>query len=71
MTKGNGTTLALISKDVDYIKRDVMEIKAKLEADYVTREEYEPIKKIVYGMVSIILTAVFVALVGLVIVKLR
>jgi hypothetical protein len=70
MPKNNEkTTLALISKDIDYIKRDVAEIKTKLEADYVTQEEFSPVKKIVYGLVSIILVAVAGALIGLVVLR--
>ena len=52
--------------DVDYIKRDVAEIKRVMEANYVTQDQFEPIKRIVYGLVSVILTAVVVAVVALV-----
>jgi hypothetical protein len=58
-----------IVKDVGYIKNEVTEINRKLEADYITRQEFDPIKKVVYGMVSLILIAVVGALVGLVIMR--
>lgn len=63
------TSLALIAQDIKYIQRDVMDIKSKIENDYVTREEFDPIKKIIYGLVTLILTAVVGALVGLVVLK--
>ena len=62
-------TLVQIKTDLDYIKRDIAEIKATIRADYVTREEFSPIKNIVYGLVGIILTSVIGALVALVIQK--
>ena len=63
------TNIDVIANDISYIKRDVAEIKTKLEADYVTRQEFEPIKKIVYGMITIILTGVLGAILTLVIIR--
>jgi len=63
----NTQNIDVIATKIDYIQRDVADIKRKLEADYVTREEFEPIKKIVYGMVSVILLAVIGALVAVVV----
>ena len=60
-------TLATLKTDLEYIKRDISEIKSSLRADYVTREEFSPIKSIVYGLVGIVLTSVIGALVALVI----
>lgn len=60
-------TIALIKKDVEYIRKDVVDIKNAMASDYITRLEFDPIKKIVYGLVGLILTAVMGALVGLVI----
>lgn len=70
MTKSKDhTDLAVIANDISYIKADITEIKRKLDADYVTREEFDPIKKIVYGIVSLVLTSVVIALITLVINK--
>ena len=63
------TQIAVIANDIAHIKSDVAEVKKKLEADYATKAELEPIKKIVYGMVAIILTGVVGALLTLVINK--
>lgn len=69
MTKSSGINIDVIANDISYIKRDVIEIKTRMENNYVTREEFEPIKKIVYGLVSLILVTVVVAVLALVIIK--
>ena len=61
--------LAILVNDIKYIKEEVSVIRTKMEADYVTRTEFEPIRKIVYGMVSLILVAVVGALISLVVMK--
>jgi len=63
------TQIAVMVESIGTIKRDVSEIKEKLESHYVTKEEFDPIKKVVYGMVSLILVAVIGALLALVIIK--
>ena len=65
--------LAVIANDITYIKKEVSVISEKLEQDYVTRVEFnskfDPIQKIIYGLVGLILTAVVGALVSLVVLK--
>lgn len=63
--RGNDS-IAVIANDISYIKSDISDIKSKLEKDYVTRPELDPIKKIVYGLVGLILTGVVGALLALV-----
>lgn len=58
--------IALIRQTVSYIKDDVVDIKNKMENDYVTRVEFEIVQRLVYGVVGLILTSVVVALVSLV-----
>ena len=67
--KSDEVRLALMSNNIEHIKSRVEKIDEKLEEDYVTHVEFEPIKKIVYGLVSLILVAVVGAVIGLVIVK--
>ena len=50
-----------------YLRRDVKEIKAKLEKDYITKQEFDPVKKIVFGLVSLILLTVMGAFLSLII----
>ncbi len=59
--------LAVIQNDLTYIKEKMNAIDNKVSSGYVSKEEFEPIKKIVYGVVSLILIAVVGALVALVI----
>lgn len=40
------------------IKDELDTFKRQLEQDYVRREEFEPVKKIIYGLVGAILIAV-------------
>lgn len=67
MPQSNDTKVALIQNDVTYIKEKLNAVDQKLSTHYVTKEEFEPIKKIVYGVVSLILVAVVGALVALVV----
>jgi len=61
--------LAVIQNDLSYIKKEIGEIKGLVQEQYVTKNEFEPIKKIVYGMIGLILIAVVGALLALVIKK--
>ena len=61
--------LAVISTKVDYISQAVGEIKHQLESEYITKAEFAPIQKIVYGMVGLILVGVIGALLTLVLRK--
>jgi len=56
-----------IDVTLDYIQRDIADIKKKLDNHYVTQEEFKPIKMIVYGMVAFILIAVLGSVIYLVI----
>lgn len=57
----------VIKNDIGYIKDDIKEIKSQINSNYVTKDQFEPVRRLVYGMVGIILTAVIVALVALVV----
>ena len=61
------TKLALLQNDITYIKEKLNAVDSKVSSHYVSKEEFDPIKKIVYGMVSLILIAVVGALLALVI----
>ena len=65
----NETSLALMAQKITFIDENVKDIKTKLEADYVTKDQFEPIKRIVWGLVGLILTAVVVSLMALIINK--
>jgi hypothetical protein len=71
MTKGSGvdTKLAVVVEKVSNIEQKITKMESKLDAEYVTRGEMNArvallennisiLQKIVYGVVSLILTAV-------------
>jgi hypothetical protein len=45
----------------------IEEIKLQLRNTYVTQDEFEPIKRIAYGLVGTVLLSVFVALITVVV----
>lgn len=70
-TLANAATTAqnVVNIDLNYIKKDMTEIKLMLESKYVTKEAFSPVKMIAYGMVGAILLAVIGALLSLIIAK--
>lgn len=56
-----------ISTELKYIRRDLDAINRKLDNNYVTKSDFAPVKSIVYGMVGLMLTAIVVALLGIII----
>lgn len=64
-----GIQLAVIATDISYIKSDVTDIKRQIESNYVSKTEFDPIKRLVYGLVTLILVAVVGAVVSLVMKK--
>ena len=58
--------LKIIQKDIEYIKARTEEINKKLENNYVTHIEFEPVKRTVYGFIGLVVTIVVTALVYLV-----
>lgn len=67
MAQSDETKLELISQDLGYIKRDLADIKQLQQHNYVSKDEFEPVKKIVYGLVGLTLVAVVGALISLVV----
>lgn len=53
-----GERMAVMKTDIEYIKKEVTKISKKLSREYVTKVEFEPIRKIVYGLIALILTAI-------------
>lgn len=55
-----------IDVKLEFILKELDEIKAQLEKKYVSQSEFAPVKNIAYGMVGLILTAVVGALLTLI-----
>jgi len=62
-------TIMGIAKDVEYIKVEIARISERQERCYVTKEEFDPVKKLAYGAAGLLLTGILLALFALVIVK--
>jgi hypothetical protein len=65
--KKNSENIEVMVTKLEYIQEDVRDIKHRLEGNYVTKEAFEPVRRIVYGMISVILLSVVGALVALVV----
>jgi hypothetical protein len=63
------TKVAVLVNKVDYMSHTLDRVESKVTTGYVSKEEFEPIKRIVYGLVGLILVAVVGALLSLVVVK--
>lgn len=61
------TTIALVNQKVDFLLKEVEEIKLKLEQQYVSQDQFLPVRNVVYGLVTLILVGVVGALIALVI----
>jgi ABC-type phosphate transport system permease subunit len=56
-----------MANDLEYLKSSVDRIDQKLSSGYVTKEEFDPVKRTVYGLITLVLVAVVGALLALVI----
>lgn len=63
------TQIARIDERTVRMAQDMADVKTTLQQDYVTQDQFEPVKKLVYGLVSLILITVVGAILALVIVK--
>jgi hypothetical protein len=63
------TRIPLICQDIRGIHKTLEEIRVTLDSKIVTRDQFSPIQKIVYGGVGLILTSVVGALLALVIMQ--
>ena len=68
MSEEHQVELAVMANKIDHIESNVRDIKEALQEKYVTQDQFEPIKRIVYGMVAIVLTGVIGAIIGLVLI---
>ena len=55
--------------DILYIKKDLEEIKTRLDSKYVSTEAFDPVKRLVYGLVALMLSSVVMSIIMLVVVK--
>lgn len=63
------TNIKIMANDLGYVRQDVAEIKVKLESHYVTKDQFEPVKKIVYGLIGVLGVATLGAIFRLIFIK--
>lgn len=68
-TVSNEIQLAVIVERTKNIETRVVNIESNLQKDYVTQDQFDPIKRIVYGLVGVLLASFAVALASLVLRK--
>jgi hypothetical protein len=61
--------VARILEKVENIEKKVEKIELCIEKNYITRQEFAPVKNIVYAMVGLVLAGVLTALIALVVQK--
>lgn len=68
MTHDEHELLARIDERTKSLQDDMSSVKATLSNNYITRAEFDPVKRVVYGGVGLVLVAVLGALIALVVV---
>ncbi|MCP3980835.1 MAG: hypothetical protein GY716_16155 [bacterium] len=58
--------VARLDERLSVLLVEVADIKASLERSYVTRDEFEPVKKLAYGTVALALSTLLLAAVAVV-----
>jgi hypothetical protein len=61
--------IPLLCASVIQINKTMSELSQKIDDKYVTKESFEPVKTLVFGLVGLILTSVVLALLALVIIN--
>ena len=61
--------VARILEKVENIEKKVDKIEMGIERNYITRQEFAPVKNIVYAMVGLVLAGVLTAIIALVVRK--
>lgn len=46
------TSVSVMSNNIEYMKNDIKEIKQAQQQNYVTKDEFYPIKRAVYWMIG-------------------
>jgi len=57
---------ANLARSLDEVKGEMNAMKSTVESNYVTHTEFEPIKRVILGLVGLTLVSVFTAIVAVV-----
>lgn len=64
---GKAVQIAKLEVHMEVVEKGLDDIKCLLKNKYVTKSEFEPIRRVVFGVVALALTGVFSALLSLII----
>lgn len=64
--QSSAVKLAVVHTDITYIKEKLNAVDEKVSKCYITKEEFKPIRNIIYGTVLLILVTVVGAVLALV-----
>ena len=62
-----GADLVALALGLKAVSSEMESLKQLVRSDLIGRQEFEPVKRLVYGIVGLVLTAVIVALIALVV----
>ena len=65
--RSHSAALARIDERTKTTNEAVTRIEVRLSRDYVTKDEFQPVRQVVFGLVGTVLLGVVCALVGLVV----
>lgn len=60
---------ALLSEAVERHGKEIDSLREMVETRYVTKDQFEPVRMVAYGAVSILLGSLLIAIIGLVVTK--
>lgn len=60
---------ALLGNDIQWIKSKLSEIEIKVSNHFVTKEEFEPYKRLIQGLIAVAMTSVVGAVMTLILIK--
>lgn len=60
------TQIAVMANDLKYVVKSVDDLNHKIDSNYVTKEQFAPVQRLVYGLVGLILVAVVGAVMAIV-----
>lgn len=54
---GHVVNIEVMANDLSYVRKDIADIKTKLENDYVTQDQFRPVQRGFWGLLGLVGTA--------------
>lgn len=62
-------SVGLLRQEITQMTKEMARMQQAMKHDFVTRQEFDPIQKIIYGLIGLILVTVMGALLALVVIR--